>query len=124
MTFKSPTRPYCRCCGAPIPKETHSHWFGQISPSNTDYSTNHPEEPHTLEEAQRLLNQQLVSVRYWGRDDKRIVHYATSWDGESYRDEFFHSQECAAAFGRMAAREHPELVTQQAADAAKLRGLT
>jgi hypothetical protein len=103
MTFKSPTQPLCRWCGKPIPKWTRNLYFGQ-SPRSDAFSRSFAEKPANREDAQRLVNEKIVSVRYWDTpDEPRHVHMASSWDGESYTDQFFHSADCARAMGYAAA---------------------
>jgi hypothetical protein len=99
MAYKSTTQPLCRYCGKGIPKETHAHFFRQARPSMGGWSTNHPEEPTSKSEAQRLINEKVISVRHHGGH----VYAASSWDGESWKDELFCTQKCAALFGRAAA---------------------
>jgi hypothetical protein len=106
-------QPFCRCCGKPIRKRVITHYFGLTTPRATSYSVEHAEPAKTKAEAQRHLNGEVVSVRY-GYQGQVI---AGVWDGESYEDELFCTQTCAAAFGRMAAKARPELETQAAHDA-------
>lgn len=53
-----------------------------------------------------LTNCEITSVDYSGqpRAKNREVVGFREWDGESYVDEFFCTNRCAAAFGRMAAK--------------------
>lgn len=109
MAFKSSVQPLCRYCGKPIGKHTHSVWFGQSRPSLSDFSTNRAQEPKSKEEAQRLLNETIVSVSWahsWvsGEKVRTHVHHVTTWDGESYKDEFFCNDKHARFFGYAAAR--------------------
>lgn len=81
------------------------------------FSFHHGEPATTKAEAQRHVNGQIVSIRrgYGGN----VV--AGVWDGESYIARDFCTEGCAAAFGRMAAREYPTLDTQAAYDARAAR---
>lgn len=58
--------------------------------------------PKTRDEAARLVNQQIISVRKNG--DGEIEKFAT-WDGESFDSEWFCTNECAMMQGRASA-EH------------------
>lgn len=103
MTYKSDTQPRCRYCGKPIRKETHTYWFGQGGNAghSSDFITYRAEKPMSKAEAQRLVNQQIVSVRrekYPAPGEETFVSQVTTWDGESYADEFFCSGEHARYF--------------------------
>lgn len=121
MVATSPTQPHCRCCGKAIKKTTITHYFGQpdhLAGQRNSWSAYHAETATTKAEAQRQCNHPVVAIRrgYGGQ----VV--AFTWDGESYHDTTFCSQDCAAGFGRMAALSYPHLRTQAAADAAQKRG--
>lgn len=99
------TGPLCRYCGKPIPKVTHCVWFGATTERRDRYSTHlAAPEPATKAEAQRLVNQRIVSVRRnsYGAGNG-LINQVTTWDGESYRDQHFCNQAHAADFGRAAA---------------------
>lgn len=116
--FTSATQPHCRCCGKPIKKHVVTHYFGVSRVADSDWSRNHAEEAKTKADAQRYINHPIVSIRKGYNGNVA----AGAWDGESYEgDGIFDSQQCAAAFGRMAAKLYPELQTQQAVDARKSR---
>ena len=118
MAFKSPTQPYCRCCGGPIGKRTENHYFGAGETSMAaDPARNHAEKPTTKAEAQRLINGRVVGIRRWDFQGENYVQFASVWDGESYDDHLFCKQACAVAFGRMCATEYPAIETQRAATA-------
>lgn len=97
--------PKCRYCAKPIPKATHTHWFGALRPSVSSSSTEHVEKPKDKVEAQRLTNRKIVSLTYWPSDKGRYVARASSWDGETYKDDLFCRDPCARDYGRWAARE-------------------
>lgn len=114
MAFKSSVQPLCRYCGKGIGKHTHTIWFGMgNSHMSSDYFTYRDEKPTSKAEVQRLVNQQVVSVG-WSKSWKNVdgvdvevrshIDKATTWDGESYVDEFFCTQEHARRFGYAAAR--------------------
>lgn len=109
MTYKSATQPLCRYCGKPIGKYTTTTYFnGRMVGSRR-------ETPRTKEEAQALVNQQIVSLRYSRYDpDSRVktvgepefdfVQWVGLWDGESYKDEFFCSDVDAIRFAYLFAK--------------------
>jgi hypothetical protein len=94
----------CQQCGGALPLHTVSH---HLSP---DMSVNTAK---TLEDVQRLSNNQVVRIfgvdinqdrKYWS-----LISSFDTWDGESYRDDTFCSDRCAANYGRRAAAELPKL---------------
>jgi hypothetical protein len=108
LTYKSTTQPLCRCCGKPIGKHTTTQYFGGSGAVNKI-----AEYPRDKAEAQRLVNQQIVSLRYHrasegyrpqGAPDHDYVWWVGLWDGEGYRDEFFCSDPCAVRFAYAFAR--------------------
>jgi hypothetical protein len=117
MTFKSRTPPLCRSCGKSIRKKTTSVY---VEPERTQYQHDtmgiryaiSAKPVKTMDEAQRLSNQQIVSLKYTTDSDSNFeplpetkrVRLFHEWDGETYVDEFFCSGTCAQAFGRMAAK--------------------
>jgi hypothetical protein len=119
MAFKSPTQPYCRWCGKPIAKRTTNIYFGRSNNLATDSICNRPEKPTSKAEVQRLINQQVVSVRWRdkprgyaddGPPERDYIWWAGVWDGESYEDEYFDRNQCAQDMGRSAVKHH-NLVT-------------
>lgn len=58
------------------------------------------EKPMTRAEAQRLVNQEIVSIR---RSRHGFIDHITTWDGETYRDRYFCTNRCAMALGYAAA---------------------
>jgi hypothetical protein len=123
MSVRSPTQPYCRCCGKPIPKATDSVYFGRSQDLHDRSPTRGylPDKPTTKEEAQRLVNAKIISVKRWAYQGEDYVHTVGTWDGESYRDATFCTARCAEAFGRMAARLYPDLETSDAYQARQAR---
>jgi hypothetical protein len=110
--------PLCRYCGKAIAKRTSTVVFGEAPRSRSgqvEYFTYREERPKSKEEAQRLLNSQVVSVRYDvdyslpAEERERFVIRATTWDGEHYEDEFFCNGDHARLFGYAAARDKPML---------------
>jgi len=66
--------------------------------------------PKTMADCQKLTNETVVSVEYqyetdsnYERTGRRVVHSYSTWDGESYKDEFFCNGEHAKYFGYAAA---------------------
>lgn len=108
MSFKSAIQPLCRRCGAKIPKYTTTTYFGRRMNGIDKF-------PHSKEEAQRLVNGKVVSVR-WDRvadhnfarsaDEPNYdyIQWVGVWDGETYTDEFFCRQPCAVHFAYAMAR--------------------
>lgn len=105
-------QPLCRLDGRPIRKKTESVFF-----AGSQMRDRRPENPQTKAEAQRYVNQQIVSIR---KGYKGISH-VTTWDGESYEDAYFCTGDCARRFGYFA-MEHPAAETQAYADAMRAAG--
>jgi hypothetical protein len=117
MAFKSPTQPLCRYCGQGIRKHTERHYVRTEKdrggmPRDTKVV---PERIRSKAECQKLTNEQVVSVQY--SEDReynpysyesavkdRYVSSFTTWDGESWEDEFFCNGQHAAYFGYASAR--------------------
>lgn len=117
MSYRSAVRPLCRTCGKGIAKRTTHHTFGYsgAQAERTPYWVEHPEVVHSKEEAQRYINEPIVSVR----GGYRCIS-VSSWDGESWKDEFFCTGSCAQTFGYFAMR-HPGAETKAYADAIRKR---
>lgn len=117
---KFSTQPLCRYCGRGIAKHTDS-W--RIEHTSFDTSRRDSrlrkgavfcdKPPLTQAQAQRLVNAQIVSVRYsdlWDKlGDDGMVHssdtetirhigHLTTWDGESYEDPYFCNGTCRTRF--------------------------
>jgi len=126
MTFTSSTQPLCRYCAGAIRKRTHTVLFGQSQPSLSAYITCMAEKPISKAEAQRLVNQKIVSLSWdhsWedGVPTRSYIHKITTWDGESYEDEFFCTGEHARKFGYASARGGQAMKTWIDAMAARKR---
>lgn len=119
--FKSPEQPYCRWCGKPIRKYTTHHYVNHPMGKHRDFDA----DLVSRESLQKRTNERIVSVKYHYENesyedlnpgeiyDKRIVRRVsgrrtvysyTTWDGESYVNEFFCNNDCEMALGRSAAR--------------------
>ena len=93
--------PRCRACGKLLRKSTSELWFGQSDAQIArDPGRCRPEKPASRAEAQRLVNQQIVSI---GRSRHGYIDHVTTWDGESYQDKFFCTNRCAMRLGYAAA---------------------
>ena len=105
--------PLCRFCGKAIAKRTHTVYFGRSRFRPDDYSTSRTERPRTKEEAQRLLNQQIVSIRWTRAGDRDAwadpaeadyISQVSTWDGESYESRYFCNGDHARQFGVVVAK--------------------
>lgn len=115
MKFKSSIQPLCRACGKPIAKHTRSIYFGASpgsSGSMIESGQSRFDKPRSRAEAQRLVNEQITSHtwRRVSRNGERLpeedyIDRINVWDGETYEDEFFCKQNCAADLGRAMARQ-------------------
>ena len=100
--FKSAIQPLCRACGKPIAKRTSGVLFGCTHVSTFYYRT---EKPLSIAVVRTFFNEQVVSVS-WRKDsqgNKLYIDGATIWDGETYEDEYFHSNVCAVHLARACA---------------------
>jgi predicted RNA-binding Zn-ribbon protein involved in translation (DUF1610 family) len=107
MPYKSDTHPRCRYCGELIRKYTHTVWFNRPR-------SGRPEIPRTKEEAQKLINGVITSVRWErydpdalckvvGKPEYDYIDWIGVWDGESYVHEFFCNGEHAKQFANLMA---------------------
>lgn len=117
MSYKSKMQPFCRYCGKAIPKHTDSHRL-------PGFIFNAEAPLVTLEDLKRKTNEEIVSVKYHYESERyedlnpgdiydrsvirkvsgrRTVHTYSTWDGESYRDQFFCSGPCTNSFAYSAA---------------------
>lgn len=97
-------RPLCHCCGKPIPKRTELVWVRDPDSVQGGVSKHVSGPLHSKTDCQRHVNQQVVSVSYMPRNGERRVSHFTTWDGESYVDEFFCKGSCATQFAYVMAR--------------------
>jgi hypothetical protein len=129
MRFKSPTQPLCRYCGKKIPKYTTTTYFGSIG--RPSIGGRLPHFPHDKAEAQKLVNEKIVSVRYSrytpsqyvslpSEPEHDYINWVGTWDGETYWDEFFCRQPCAVNFAYTCVRagHHSKAYAKAKADAA------
>ena len=103
MSYRSTTQPLCRYCGKAIAKYTTTHFIDRKDQQLTSKA-----------DCQKLTNEKVVSVRYGPRyqPDSHLLDYQhqdivwaySTWDGESYADEFFCNGTHAKDFGYAAAR--------------------
>ncbi|UTC29690.1 hypothetical protein BAJUN_00600 [Bajunvirus bajun] len=97
-------QPFCRNCGKPIKKKTHSIFFGQSARSD-EFSTCRPEKPKSKDEVKRLVNEQVISVSWFRHGSDPYIVGANTWDGETYVDDLFCTVRCGEAFGRVCASQ-------------------
>jgi predicted component of type VI protein secretion system len=109
MRFTAPFQPTCLGCRRKIPKHCDNVYLSKDA------------EYHNKSEVERATNQRVVSIRYsddWHHveDDNassgsrlvrktgKLVSSYSTWDGESYVDEFFCNGTCMRRFAYAAAR--------------------
>jgi len=110
--------PLCRYCGGPLRKYTTTVYFKE-TPGPNDHKTAYSSyvyygdkgRPQTKAEAQRYINQQIVSTKRettWSdAEDKRVdlgIAYVGVWDGERYYDDYFCNGDHARRFARVMAK--------------------
>ena len=131
--FISDTQPLCRGCGRPIAKWTDSYSVVEhrhYRPDGPAEGRAHVERfgsgqrvidcpiPRSKGDCQRLVNETVVNVQYSkGENDRFVVRFST-WDGQSYQDEFFCTNNCAIALGYAMARKGWRLVARDDGGAA------
>lgn len=95
----SATLKACKQCSKSLRIDTDNHHLGlEIKPDH----------PRTPEDCQRLTNHPVVAVHGYGNNLKKhlgLISRFETWDGESYLDEVFCTEKCAALYGRRAAAE-------------------
>lgn len=99
-------QPLCRYCGAKIRKATEHTYIrthGDTQGIRLESTIFVDELPQTKQQAQRLFNQQIVSVRRNHPRDPGITQVST-WDGESYEDKFFCNGSHAKRFAYLMAK--------------------
>lgn len=108
--------PLCRYCGKPIGKRTKTIMFGSSDqePADHGWYATRREKPRTRAEAQRFVNHPIVSVRYLGEGEDRYVANASVWDGVSYKDDYFCSNDHAQDFAYAVVRSPDNKLTTQA----------
>lgn len=106
------TQPLCRYCGGPIRKWTKTVWLrvpkpGDVAPGYIEVEAL----PQTKAEVQKLTNAKVMSVcratRFDSATDKAVdigINRFTTWDGETYVDDFFCSGIHARWFAEVFAR--------------------
>ena len=110
MTFKSAAQPSCLWCHKPIAKDTIRHNMTTPAQWGQSFKQRFDAMPKTKADCQKLTNETVVSVEYQYETDnnydqtgRRVIHSYSTWDGESYKDQFFCNGEHAKAFGYAAA---------------------
>jgi hypothetical protein len=110
----------CRYCAKPIPKRTQTTFFGSSQKTSSSKWWSYREEmPCNKDEAQALLDQPIVSVKWFRTEPPKdgyvrgsydpgfdYISQVTTWDGESYADKYFCKGFCAQNLGYMAARQN------------------
>lgn len=119
MRYVSDVQPLCRYCGKPIGKHTITV-FVKDAPSKYDIADDWCRyvygKLYSKADCQRHTNQQVVSVSYDreyyyenGRQRRvavgKEVHKFTTWDGRTYKDQFFCGGTCVQRFAYVMA-EH------------------
>ena len=105
MAFKSRTPPLCHCCGKPIPKQNDWHFVSNTGEISHGYNIAGP--LYSKADCQRKTNHRVISLSYrtpfTTKAEQRSVASFTTWDGESYKDEFFCSGPCIERFAYLMA---------------------
>ena len=132
MTFRSATPPLCRCCGKAIAK--HSMTV-QLTLERADYQKDRPpwsryivveKFPSTKADCQKMTNEKVISVKrrqimggnFEPTGASYIAEFST-WDGESYRDQYFCNRtKCAVQYAYMVVQQS-DLVSVAYNDAVK-----
>lgn len=108
--FKSPTQPYCRMCGKKIAKARITVYFGQSVEQRGTLLYQRTEKPTSKEEVKSLFKEQVSLTRWCGagavsrNNGVRWISTAFIWDGESYKDAYFCTDDHAKEMGYAAAR--------------------
>jgi hypothetical protein len=122
--------PLCRYCGKPVPKYTTAKWL-ELNPESMKYMVGSKvlveQLPKTKAEAQKLFNEEVVSVQRkkeydWGgpgHGKDLGIGRVTLWDGEAYMDEFFCNGDHARRFAYVMARDGQMTVAFQKAARAR-----
>jgi hypothetical protein len=92
----------CMQCGKHLRPSYSSHRMA----SDPTLDPNHP---RTIEDCQRLTNHPVMGLYGYGSNQPRewwpFVSSFYTWDGESYEQDHFCSDRCAAVYGRRAAQQ-------------------
>ncbi len=106
--------PLCRYCGTPIKKKTvtvylRARALESHEASHGDYARYLQVDklPVTIGECRKLTNYSVVSVKC--TPDAKAISYFSEWDGQSYADKFFCTNNHAQKFGYAAA--HSRMTT-------------
>ena len=118
------SQPLCLWCGARIRKSTRTIRFKR-EPSQYDevnkgwISYSYGPLPMTIAECQQRTNHKVVSVKRgdpWSAgQDQGAIWSCSTWDGESYVDEYFCNGDHAKRFGYAAAAHGLRLKQRSAA---------
>lgn len=103
--------PLCRYCGVPLKKRTETVIFNN-GRGTWQAGSGRPERPTSKDQVQRLVNQKIVSIQYREDEQGRYVSQVTTWDGVTYRDQFFCKGEHAQRFAYSSLRHSPTLGTE------------
>lgn len=118
--------PRCIVCNRPIKRKVHTYFIRQPQPATDAMPTfglrarsaildGHRETnswsttlwlttpPQSKADAQKLVNQTVVSVGY--QKGSRSAYRFTTWDGESYEQQYFCTNRCAVDQG-LASAQH------------------
>jgi hypothetical protein len=91
----------CRQCGKTLTPDADNHFLKA------------EQNVRSIEECQRFSNHMVISVHGFSsnRDESLwpVVERFKTWDGESYINDWFCNDKCAAIYGRRAAAELPPL---------------
>lgn len=110
--MSAPVQPLCRYCGKAIKKRTEMLWcypepLRTHSTDNRGVTTPLAVPRHrvgvfrTQAELQAVCNERVVSIR---RAEDGTIWQASTWDGESYVDEYFCNADHARQFAYLFAR--------------------
>jgi hypothetical protein len=102
MAYQSSKQPHCRCCGKPIPKYTDNVYVRHSDDLGPRLSGQVEGPLFTKADCQAKTNHQVMSVAY-EHGERRVWKFST-WDGESYVDEFFCKGTCATRLAYVMAR--------------------
>lgn len=132
--FRSPAQPRCRYCGGKIGKHTTTRYFVPEDQESFRQGSLYLDAikgtPRNRAEAQRLVNQKIVAVRYSnpdvgdGRKHGRFIDQVSLWDGESYVDQFFCGGTCVDRFAYAMARAGYMMPACKGPEASSFRGCT